>query len=130
MFQMMRVVWVQFLFHMDACHSDREALFVGQWLDHESICLHVQFLLLLESAEQRPCQDLRVEADTADIRVLINAEKLRQLRTFVAKFGLEMPKINPGNAESALRQLLQAAAGTNAENVVKTMAIRSMAKAG
>jgi ribonuclease R len=56
-------------------------------------------------------------------------EKLRQLRTFVAKFGLEMPKINPTNAESALRQLLQAAAGTNAENVVKTMAIRSMAKA-
>ncbi|HAU15125.1 MAG TPA: hypothetical protein DCS92_15510, partial [Gammaproteobacteria bacterium] len=56
-------------------------------------------------------------------------EKLRQLRTFVAKFGLEMPKINPTNAESALRHLLQAAAGTNAENVVKTMAIRSMAKA-
>ena len=54
-------------------------------------------------------------------------EKLRQLRTFVAKFGLEMPKINPTNAESALRHLLQAAAGTNAENVVKTMAIRSMA---
>ena len=51
------------------------------------------------------------------------------LRTFVAKYGLEMPKINLTNAESALRHLLQAAAGTNAENVVKTMAIRSMAKA-
>jgi ribonuclease R len=56
-------------------------------------------------------------------------EKLQQLRTFVAKFGLEMPKINPGNAESALRNLLQSAAGSNAESVVKTMAIRSMAKA-
>lgn len=56
-------------------------------------------------------------------------EKLQQLRTFVSKFGLEMPKIYPGNAESALRQLLQAAAGSNAENVIKTMAIRSMAKA-
>lgn len=56
-------------------------------------------------------------------------EKLQQLRTFVAKFGLEMPKINPGNAESALRNLLQSAAGNNAESVVKTMAIRSMAKA-
>ena len=56
-------------------------------------------------------------------------EKLQQLRTFVAKFGLEMPKINPGNAESALRNLLQSAAGSSAESVVKTMAIRSMAKA-
>ncbi len=56
-------------------------------------------------------------------------EKLQQLRKFVSKFGLEMPKINPANAESALRQLLQAAAGNTAENVVKTMAIRSMAKA-
>lgn len=56
-------------------------------------------------------------------------EKLSQLRKFVAKFGLEMPKINPANAESALRQLLQAAGGSTAENVVKTMAIRSMAKA-
>ncbi len=56
-------------------------------------------------------------------------EKLQQLRKFVAKFGLEMPKISPANAESALRQLLQAAGGNTAENVVKTMAIRSMAKA-
>jgi ribonuclease R len=40
-----------------------------------------------------------------------------------------MPKISPANAESALRQLLQAAGGSTAENVVKTMAIRSMAKA-
>ncbi|MDA1336930.1 MAG: ribonuclease R [Bacteroidetes bacterium] len=56
-------------------------------------------------------------------------EKLSQLRKFVSKFGLDMPKINPGNSESALRELLQTAAGSDAENVVKTMAIRSMAKA-
>ena len=56
-------------------------------------------------------------------------EKLRSLRTFVAKFGIDMPKITGENAESALRHLLQSAAGSNAESVVKTMAIRSMAKA-
>lgn len=56
-------------------------------------------------------------------------DKLRLLRTFVAKFGLDMPKITGNNGESALRQLLQAAAGNTAESVVKTMAIRSMAKA-
>ena len=56
-------------------------------------------------------------------------ERLSQLRTFVAKFGLDMPKISPENGESALRNLLQAAGGNTAENVIKTMAIRSMAKA-
>ncbi len=56
-------------------------------------------------------------------------EKLGQLRVFVRRFGHEMPKPTPGNAESLLRDLLAATAGTPEENTVKTMAIRTMAKA-
>jgi ribonuclease R len=56
-------------------------------------------------------------------------EKLKQLRVFVRRFGHEMPKPTPGNAESLLRDLLTATAGTPEENTVKTMAIRTMAKA-
>jgi len=58
-----------------------------------------------------------------------DAEKLQALRLFVARFGLEMEKPTVANAEQALRTLLQAAAGSASENVIKTMAIRSMAKA-
>ena len=56
-------------------------------------------------------------------------EKLQALRVFVRRFGHEMPKPNPGNAESLIRDLLVATAGTPEEGTVKTMAIRSMAKA-
>lgn len=56
-------------------------------------------------------------------------EKLKQLRVFVRRFGHEMPKPTPGNAESLLRDLLTATSGTPEENTVKTMAIRTMAKA-
>lgn len=56
-------------------------------------------------------------------------EKLAQLRLFVERFGLEMEKPTAANAEEAIRNLLQAAAGNAGENVIKTMAIRSMAKA-
>ncbi len=56
-------------------------------------------------------------------------EKLGQLRQFVARFGLEMEKPTAANAEAAIRDLLHHAAGMPGENVIKTMAIRSMAKA-
>ena len=56
-------------------------------------------------------------------------EKLQSLRLFVRRFGHEMPKPNPGNAESLIRDLLVATAGSPEEGTVKTMAIRSMAKA-
>ena len=56
-------------------------------------------------------------------------EKLKQLRVFVRRFGHEIPKPTPGNAESLLRNLLTATAGTPEEGTVKTMAIRTMAKA-
>ena len=56
-------------------------------------------------------------------------EKLQTLRLFVRRFGLEMDKPTPANAESAIRELLKQAAGSNSEQVIQTMAIRSMAKA-
>jgi ribonuclease R len=56
-------------------------------------------------------------------------EKLKQLRVFVQRFGHDMPKPTPGNAESLLRDLLTATSGTPEEGTVKTMAIRTMAKA-
>jgi ribonuclease R len=56
-------------------------------------------------------------------------QKLSSLRTFVGRLGHEMPKPNPGNAESLIRDLLIATEGTPEEGTVKTMAIRSMAKA-
>lgn len=56
-------------------------------------------------------------------------EKLQALRLFVRRFGLEMTKPTASNAETAIRELLKAAAGSNSEHVIQTMAIRSMAKA-
>jgi ribonuclease R len=56
-------------------------------------------------------------------------ERLSTLRTFVKRFGHEMPKPTPGNAESLIRDLLTATEGTPEENTVKTMSIRTMAKA-
>ena len=56
-------------------------------------------------------------------------EKLQALRLFVKRFGLDMPKPTASNAESAIRELLKSAAGSNSEHVIQTMAIRSMAKA-
>lgn len=56
-------------------------------------------------------------------------QKLSSLRMFVRRFGHEMPKPNEGNSEALIRDLLKATEGSAEEGTVKTMAIRSMAKA-
>ena len=56
-------------------------------------------------------------------------EKLQALRVFVKRFGHDMPKPQKGNAEALIRDLLKATSGTPEEGTVKTMAIRTMAKA-
>ena len=56
-------------------------------------------------------------------------EKLRSLRVFVARLGCEMAKPTKGNSESLIRDLLVSTKDTPIEETVKTMAIRSMAKA-
>ena len=83
-----------------------------------------KFLAKVHSEKQTPTR-------TAVYRVhdRPDPEKLKQLRVFVRRFGHEMPKPTPGNAESLLRDLLTATSGTPEENTVKTMAIRTMAKA-
>ena len=50
----------------------------------------------------------RVPTRTAVYRVhdRPDPEKLKQLRVFVRRFGHEMPKPTPGNAESLLRDLI------------------------
>ena len=61
--------------------------------------------------------------DTPDL------ERLRSLRDFAARFGYEMPKPSKENAEFAIRELLNTVEGKAEEDVIKTMAIRTMAKA-
>ncbi len=56
-------------------------------------------------------------------------DRLIRLREFVGRFGYKMPKPNPDNAEAAIKNLLQAVEGTPEEDIVKVMAIRTMAKA-
>jgi ribonuclease R len=61
--------------------------------------------------------------DTPDL------ERLRSLRDFAARFGYDMPKPSKENAEFAIRELLKTVEGKAEEDVIKTMAIRTMAKA-
>ncbi|MFM1931092.1 MAG: hypothetical protein RL226_395, partial [Bacteroidota bacterium] len=63
------------------------------------------------------------------IHDLPDLEKLRNLREFAGRFGYEMPKPNKDNAERAIRDLISKIEGAPAQDVIKTMAIRSMAKA-
>ena len=63
------------------------------------------------------------------IHDLPDIEKLKNLREFAGRFGYEMPKPNKENAESSIRELVSKIEGTPEQDVIKNMAIRSMAKA-
>lgn len=56
-------------------------------------------------------------------------DRLRDLREFAARFGYEMPRVHKDNAEFAIRELLKLVEGKAEEVIIKTMAIRTMAKA-
>jgi len=56
-------------------------------------------------------------------------QKLEQLGNYVAKFGYRIDKINGKNAAGAINKLMHAAKGQPEEDLIATMAIRSMAKA-
>ena len=58
-----------------------------------------------------------------------DVDKLRSLRDFVSRFGYRMPKPSRDNAEHVIKDLLKQVEGSAEEDVIKTMAIRSMAKA-
>lgn len=55
--------------------------------------------------------------------------RLLQLRAFVKNLGYKLPKANLKNSVSVVRSILDLVAGQPEEDIVKTMAIRSMAKA-
>lgn len=56
-------------------------------------------------------------------------EKLHQLRQFVMRLGVEMPKINDENSAEVLRDLMRKVEQLPAADMIKQMAIRTMAKA-
>lgn len=56
-------------------------------------------------------------------------DRLIKLREFAGRFGYKMPKPTPDNAESSIKNLLKAVDGSSEEDIIKVMAIRSMAKA-
>lgn len=56
-------------------------------------------------------------------------DKLEQLRKFVKQLGYKLGKTDENNAAKSIKQLIEAVAGQPEESVVKTMTIRSMAKA-
>ncbi len=55
--------------------------------------------------------------------------KMRQLANFVFHLGYKMPKNAASESVAAIRALIDKAQGTPEQDIVKTMAIRSMAKA-
>jgi len=55
--------------------------------------------------------------------------RLQQLRTFVKNLGYKMPKTDLKNSVSVVRSILDLVDGQPEEDIVKTMAIRTMAKA-
>lgn len=56
-------------------------------------------------------------------------DKVVKLREFAHKFGYKLPTPTDGNASKIIQKLLRDIQGTEEEEVIKVMAIRSMAKA-
>ena len=58
-----------------------------------------------------------------------NAEKLESFNTFITKFGHSLDLNNKGNIAKSLNKLLQDVKGEPIQNLVETLAVRSMSKA-
>lgn len=56
-------------------------------------------------------------------------EKIRSFSTFVAKFGYRVPDPEKQNITKSLNDILKKVAGKKEQNLIETLAIRSMAKA-
>lgn len=63
------------------------------------------------------------------IHDLPNDEKIQQLRTFVKHLGYKLPKPTDSNSTGVIRALMDKVAGHAEEDIIKQMAIRTMAKA-
>ncbi len=58
-----------------------------------------------------------------------NPDKIEAFNTFVRKFGYQMPDPSTKNITKSLNDILKKVAGTGEQNLIETLAIRSMAKA-
>ncbi len=74
-------------------------------------------------------KDERPKTFVYRIHDLPDPEKLKVLKDFVARMGYRLSSTDPEKASRALNQLMDAVKGKAEEEIVKQMAIRSMAKA-
>lgn len=58
-----------------------------------------------------------------------NMEKLNNFASFVTKFGYEISTVSPKKISDSLNQLLESVQGKKEQNLIETLALRSMAKA-
>lgn len=58
-----------------------------------------------------------------------DSEKIRSFSTFIAKFGYRIPDPKKQNITKSLNEVLKKVEGTKEQNLIETLAIRSMAKA-
>ena len=58
-----------------------------------------------------------------------DAEKLTTLRNFLKNLGYKLPRANEGDSNNIIKELMKRVEGQPEEQIIKTMAIRSMAKA-
>lgn len=58
-----------------------------------------------------------------------DAEKLSTLRNFLKNLGYKLPRADDGDSTNVIKELMKRAEGQPEEHIIKTMAIRSMAKA-
>ena len=90
------------------------------------------FMLLANKSVATWAHGLRKKTPPAfvyRIHDLPNSEKLENLQTFVKQFGYDLDVDDPQKAVKSLNDLMQAVEGKPEQNVVQSIAIRSMAKA-
>jgi ribonuclease R len=99
----------------------------------ESNQLIEEFMLL---ANKKVAESIGKVKDKSKARTFIyrihdrpDPDKLEKFNNFIGKFGYGLPLDMPGNISSSMNSLLTKVKGSHEENVISTLAIRSMAKA-
>lgn len=77
----------------------------------------------------KPAQNMRPKTFVYRVHDEPNPEKLGNFARFVKKFGYQIQTGSRKNITSSINKLLDQVAGKNEQNLVETLAIRSMAKA-
>jgi len=99
----------------------------------ESNQLIEEFMLL---ANKKVAESIGKVKDKSKARTFIyrihdrpDPDKLQTFNNFIGKFGYGLPLDMPGNISRSMNSLLTKVKGSHEENVISTLAIRSMAKA-